>query len=295
MHKRIRLSAIAALMFVVGCASVPKEPPVEDQPSQVAAQLIDQGDKAARKADFLSAMEFYRQAVVQEPSVDGWMRVGAAAQALGSGRANEALYAYAQVVALDPTHVDAWQEIGDLQLAAKNFDAARQAYVSLLTANRSQWRAYNGLGVISDYEGEPERAIAYYRDALDLNPTSAIVLNNLGYARFRVGHLDTAVEHLKSAIAQDPGYRPAWVNLGRVYAVKRRYPDALSVMMEAMAAPDAYNEIGYIAMRQDDLDIAESYLRQAVDSSPTYFEAAYANLKEVTEAIAKQRRARARG
>ncbi len=282
---------VVCVFAIAGCAVTSPAP--TEQP-EVYEQLLAGGDQAARRGDFRTALDLFRRAVRVQPTIDGWMRVGAAAEAFGPSRMAEALFAYEQVLELDPKHIDALEHVGSLYMQSKQYSLARGYFDRVLLIDATRWQSYNTLGVIADHEGNTTLALDYYRDALDLNPTSAVILNNLGYVRFRIGHLDTAMNDFQLALNYDPGYTAAWMNLGRLYAVKRRYPDGLSVLLKVLPLAVAYHEVGYIALRQNDLDAAEMYLRQAVDESPTYYEEAHAGLKQVAEQRSRQRGARTR-
>ena len=54
-------------------------------------------------------------------------------------------------------------------------------------------------------------------------------------------------------------------------------------MRRAVDAEIAYNDVGYIAMRQGDYAVAERYFEKAIRVSPRYFEEARRNLDKVQE------------
>lgn len=68
----------------------------------------------------------------------------------------------------------------------------------------------------------------YFRKALAIYPANYQALNDLGsvYVNF-AGKPDSAILFLKKAIALDPKFQPAWVNLGLAYRNKQQYDSAL--------------------------------------------------------------------
>jgi Tfp pilus assembly protein PilF len=56
-------------------------------------------------------------------------------------------------------------------------------------------------------------------------------------------------------------------------------------MTRMVAAEIAYNDVGYIALRQGDIGIAETYFRKAIQIAPRYFEAAQRNLTLIGDGI----------
>ena len=55
------------------------------------------------------------------------------------------------------------------------------------------------------------------------------------------------------------------------------------MMSRNVADEVAYNDVGYIAMRQGDFEVAERYFHKAIGLSPRYFEAAQRNLMELED------------
>lgn len=92
-------------------------------------------------------------------------------------------------------------------------------------------------------QGDPKKAVALYRDAVDVVPTSALLNYKLSVALDRVG--DTAGERdaLQKAVEIDPG----------------------------MAI--AHHQLGYLASTSGDLTTAEQQFREAVRAAPGYTEA----------------------
>ena len=143
-----------------------------------------------------------------------------------------------------------------------------------------RWRAHNALGVYSDKSGDYTSAQAHYDLALAQNPAAGQVLNNRGYSKYLAGDLGGAAIDLHAA-ASEKGFKPAWGNLGLVYASQGLYEDALSAYEEIMGEANAYNNAGQIAMDNGDLEVAKYYLDEAVRLSPTYFPQAEKHLEEL--------------
>jgi Tfp pilus assembly protein PilF len=59
----------------------------------------------------------------------------------------------------------------------------------------------------------------------------------------------------------------------------------MQMMARNVSIEVAYNDVGYIAMRQGDLAIAEKYFHKAIGLSPRYFEAAQRNLTELRDQL----------
>lgn len=64
--------------------------------------------------------------------------------------------------------------------------------------------------------------------ALRLNPSSALIHNNLGSVYERMGDLDLAVENYSAAIRLDPGYSQAFYNRAHAYMARQAYRAAIA-------------------------------------------------------------------
>jgi Flp pilus assembly protein TadD len=67
-----------------------------------------------------------------------------------------------------------------------------------------------------------EEAIAEFRAALQLNPTSAPAHNNLGIALGSLGRMDEAIEQFQQALGIEPGFADAQRNLATAQDLRRR-------------------------------------------------------------------------
>jgi Flp pilus assembly protein TadD len=126
-------------------------------------------------------------------------------------------------------------------------------------------------------------AIVRYLAAIELQPDSAMLLNNLGYSFYLSGDFDKSAVEFVAAISRDSGYAPARRNLGLLYARKGAYSDAVELLASVMTEAAAYNDVGYMAMLKQDYPSAERLLTEAVERSPTYYEIAATNLAAVKQ------------
>jgi len=58
-------------------------------------------------------------------------------------------------------------------------------------------------------------------------PDSALLRFSLGNAYFGAGEIGSALDHLESALDQDPGYSAAWKLYGRCLVESGRHEDAI--------------------------------------------------------------------
>ena len=249
-------------------------------PVESAEDAIARADRALREGDMdLSLYMYVRAYDLDKDNVHALTRIGQIHESRGNDRL--ATIAFTSVLQHDPDHVGALQSLGLIYLQAKRHDEAQDLLERAISQDPLLWRAQNGIGVLADMAGEHAKAIEAYDAALAANPGDASLLNNRGYSLYLDGQYQAASKDLLEAAAQ--GAERAWLNLGLVRARQKRYPEAVQMMSRNVADEVAYNDVGYIAMRQGDFEVAERYFHKAIGLSPRYFEAAQRNLMELED------------
>ncbi len=249
-------------------------------PVESVEDAITRADRALAQGDLDLALYMYVRAYdLDKENVHALARIGSIHESRGNDHL--ASLAFGSVLDIDPNHGRALQSMGLIYLRSKNHEGARTLLERAVQQDPTMWRAQNGIGILADMRGEHATAIEAYNAALAANPGHASTLNNRGYSYYMDGkYLEASKDLLQAA---DKGYERAWLNLGLVRARQKRYAEAVSLMSRNVAPEVAYNDVGYIAMRQDDLAVAELYFRKAIGLSPRYFEAAQRNLTEVED------------
>src|SRR3546814_807444 len=163
--------------------------------------------------------------------------------------------------------------IGRLDEAVARLDEA-------VSSDPTLWRAYNGLGIAHDWRLEWTEAQQSYDAAIALRPESASVMNNLGMSLLLQQRFDEAVAAFEQAVRLAPEATEPETNLRIGRAMRGDYLQALAGVPRAKMA-DVLNNIGYVAMLQEDYDAAEAYLSRALEVSPAHHRAAARNLEEL--------------
>ena len=108
-----------------------------------------------------------------------------------------------QLAALD-------QLTGDLTGAATN----AQQVVDMLPASSEDW---SQLGVVLAKQKKYDDAVHAFRQALQLNPRDAWVLQNLAQSLNDLGRHDEAIREYRHALAINPRFGLAWLGLGQIF------------------------------------------------------------------------------
>lgn len=147
------------------------------------------------------------------------------------------------------------------------------------------WRAWNALGYYYDIEQDWAAAAESYGTALEGNPKSALIYNNRGFSMLMQRRLEEATDDFNRALRMDPDLDVARENLRLALAWEGKYILAMSGA-EERDMPRILNNVGFIALMRGDYTNAEAYLLRAMESDPSYNQAAARNLaylKQVRE------------
>jgi len=164
----------------------------------------------------------------------------AEAQMLREGR--DALAALAVLDAALKRYPDHSDLLYDHALVAEGvgqFELAEQGLRRLIALKPQHAHAYNALGyTLADRLNRPLEAIVLLEKALELSPGDGFILDSMGWAHFKAGHLDEAIRWLRKAYAvmQDPEVAG---HLGEALWAKGLHAEARDVWKDALkSAPD---------------------------------------------------------
>jgi serine/threonine protein kinase/tetratricopeptide (TPR) repeat protein len=125
---------------------------------------------------------------------------------------------------------------------------------------------------------QTEEAVALMRVAVALRPDSPVVRLNLGYALRKHGKNAEAEAAYRKALAIQPGYASAHLNLGALFCDERHdYPRALAAFREAIrlepGLANAHRNLGVALAKQGKPAEAEAAFRQALRLRKNWAEA----------------------
>jgi Flp pilus assembly protein TadD len=193
-----------------------------------------------------------------------------------------AIKAYQDILVIDSKNPLANESLGLYFLENGQTELAKTHLATAVASNRNSWKAHNGLGVIADLADNSPEAIAHYQAALAIQPANPILINNLGYSYYLSGNDAKAKSLFNQALGYDNRNERAIHNLALIEIKNGNFPGAAALFNRIMSVHESYNNIGYICMLTGRYDVAEEYLRRAIDESPVYFPKAQENLKTLS-------------
>jgi choline-sulfatase len=129
-----------------------------------------------------------------------------------SARIDEALKVFRQVLAADPSNVQAWQNIGIALLKADRPGGVAQARENLeksIAFGVRNPKAWNALGVAWMRSEEPARALDAWARCVEYGPEEYDALYNMGLVALRIGDRARAKESFEKFLASAPAARYA--------------------------------------------------------------------------------------
>ncbi|WP_422449978.1 tetratricopeptide repeat protein [Endozoicomonas sp. ALB091] len=258
-------------------------------------EALEKGDSYWLRGDGDRALLYYIRALELNKNAHvAAMKIARVHQQKGNKALAE--QAWRTVLAIEPDHVMALEAVGLIRLeqreygyASDLFNQAIEQWELGLVGTESgsggyiPWLAVNGLGVIEDLNQNYRSAIAYYRRALVMAPGQAMLLNNLGYSYLLTGQLDQAEAYFRQALSLRSDYPLARHNLALVLTRRNQPNQAVRVLEPVMGEAQARNDVGYLMMLNNRLDVAEALFREAIELSPSYYREAWQNLARLQE------------
>ena len=113
---------------------------------------------------------------------------------------------------------DWYERACDLEETAP--DEARDAYRRALEMDPSHGDAWVNLGRLLHEAGDPRAAAQHYRKAIELNPDNVVALFNLGVALEDLRMPEEAILAYRTALAADSGCADAHYNLSQLYEAR---------------------------------------------------------------------------
>jgi tetratricopeptide (TPR) repeat protein len=125
---------------------------------------------------------------------------------------------------------------------------------------------YHGTALAS--QGKFDAAASEIERAITLKPDDAEAHSWLADLRERQNRPAQAIEQYRAALAAQPSFRPARLELGKILLTLGRDREAIPVLLPALQTEDAYTPVvmtflGYAYLRTGDRENARQYLNQA--------------------------------
>jgi type IV pilus biogenesis/stability protein PilW len=160
----------------------------------------------------------------------------------------KAIQAYQKVIELDPTYVEAYNNLGIIYQDLGYFDKAFEAYQKAIEVNPQYEKAYNNLGILLFLNGRYEESVGAFQKALEINPGNIESYINLGILFKKQGEFKKAIECFQKALTINPLNGETYYNVGMLYEQLEDYNLAIGnyqkfIQLSSKTHPDLVSKV----------------------------------------------------
>ena len=167
--------------------------------------------------------------------------------------------------------------LADVLIRSNDWTRA-EAVLAQIPPTVETYERYRLEALVADSKQQWAKADSFYEIAVGLTSRPQSVLNNWGFSKLTRGDAASAEKLFIQALTYDPKMFTAKNNLVLARAAQGKYDLPVVDMTQEERAQLLYTA-GLAAVKQGDVAQGKQLLQQAVDTSPTYFEAASRSLK----------------
>jgi Tfp pilus assembly protein PilF len=130
---------------------------------------------------------------------------------------SKSIQAYQKVIELDPTYIEAYNNLGIIYQERGDSNNAFEAYQKSVEINPRYEKGHNNLGILLFLEGRNEEALDAFQKALAINSYNIESHINLGVLFKKQGQLNKAIESYRKALDINPLHREVHYNIALLY------------------------------------------------------------------------------
>jgi Flp pilus assembly protein TadD len=265
-------------------AAKPEPEPVLPQGFESTAESCEQmGDVYLKQGNLVGAFSEYQKSLEKQPDRTT-ARYKLGMLFVNRGQADEALREFDTILSKDPNNAYAYYGRARARFLQDKVDLAEEDLKTGLRFNDSVWQAHTLLGIVYDRQERHAAAEEEYQKAVAIQPKSAAIYNDLGVSRYLMGKFDEAAEAFLKAFSIEPTNPRICNNLGLTLFRLGRTEDAIEAFRRGSGEAVAYNNVGYLEMKEKKYDQARIALEKAIEVKPSYYSRAQKNLEKVKAA-----------
>jgi Flp pilus assembly protein TadD len=262
------LAIMVTAMGLSACESVgDKEDPLADN-------IIDEAnlnDLMLTASDPSNAVEYFEKSLAREPDRADFRR-GLAISFTRDKRYNEAARVYQELITLGQDQPTDRMDYAFVTIRLDRWDDVRTLSQSFPDGLQTP-RRYLIDAMVADQDNDWPAADAAYARAEKLSTRPAAILNNWGVSQMSRGDLTGATATFKRAISFDSRLFGAKNNLAIVRGLQGEFSLPLVPLTDEERAI-LLNNLGIIAMRKGDEQVARGLFAAAVEAHPQHYASA---------------------
>jgi Flp pilus assembly protein TadD len=262
------LAIMVTAMGLSACESV------GDKEDPLAGSIIDEAnlnELMLTASDPSSAVEYFEQSLAREPDRADFRR-GLAISFARDKRYNEAARVYQELITLGQDQPTDRIDYAFVTIRLDRWDDARTLSQSFPDGLQTP-RRYLIDAMVADQDKDWPTADAAYARAEKLSTRPAAILNNWGVSQMSRGDLTGATATFKRAVSFDSRLFGAKNNLAIVRGLQGEFSLPLVPLTDEERAI-LLNNLGIIAMRKGDEQVARGLFAAAIEAHPQHYASA---------------------
>lgn len=275
-HPKFLTLCLVSAVAVTGCQGTRD---AKAQRALKSVNVVDESnlsDVMLTVGDPKEAVNYFEKASSENPErID--LKRNLAKSLVRANRPTEAVAVLRAVIASPEGTNDDRVSLADAQIRSNDWSEA-EATLNTIPPTFETFERYRLEAMVADSRKDWKKADSFYEIAAGLTTKPSGVLNNWGFSKLTRGDNGGAEKLFIEALTYDPAMFTAKNNLVLARAAQRKYDLPIVEMNQTERAQLLYT-LGLAAVKQGDVSVGKGLLQQAVDTSPTYFEAAERSLK----------------
>ena len=187
--------------------------PTTDTASNIAT-LLEKGYQYQSQGKLQQATEQYRQVIFLAPThAQAYNNLGCIQVKLNNHA--QAKLCFQKAIAFNPEYSDAHNNLGNILLHEYKINQAEQHFKQAIVLNNKFADAYNNLARLYHKNNNLDKSQQLFQQALALDSDNPNILNNFACLLQADNKLDSAIDYLKKILAKHPDYYGAHYNLAK--------------------------------------------------------------------------------
>ncbi len=195
-----------------------------------------------------------------------------AAKCWQQGDTKGAKKAYKKVIAIDPRHYRAINNLASIMYISKDYAKAEELLRQAIQVAPDLSEAHINLGNIYSITGQLDQAISTFSDVIKLEPNNYVAYHQLGLCFFKLKELDNALNAIKLAVRINPSVAELFVLFGQILEAKGVMRDAANAYEQALRIQPthmlALTNLGAVFLYMGDKDSAINAYENALQYYP---------------------------
>ena len=177
-----------------------------------------------------------------------------------------------RVVYVEKGDSDVWFNMGRLFFYAGEYNKARESFKEAIKYRKSFVEAYSMLAKTYLVDGSKESALGVMLKANESIPNNEVLMNNTSLVYIEMGSLNNAKKLSEKIIKNNPKFIPAYITLGNVYYIQKKYEKARFIYLKALDeggdSGEIYTNIGLVTSKIEGKNQSYDLLKKGRDKSP---------------------------